>query len=165
MLIITSVIMARHSSFNSAVLLRGQAYEVALSLREVQLGAVSAVGTAGDFRSLQGIYFDTRDDGTYRIFKDADGDNRYDANEEFGQQGFLDERFAVGAIRAGNSDIDELSVVFERPDFDARFFDASGELSVRSVEIDIVRRGEATSGNAWTIQITATGQIEVIAVE
>jgi prepilin-type N-terminal cleavage/methylation domain-containing protein len=161
MVIITSVILVRHSSFNSAVLLRGEAYELALSLREVQLSAVSAIGTEGDFRSLQGIYFDTRNNGTYRTFKDADGDNRYDANEEFGQQGFLDSRFVIGAIRAGGTSVQELSVVFERPDYDARFFSTTGELAVQTVQIDVARRDATSEDEVWTIEITATGQIAV----
>lgn len=162
MLVVTSVIMVRHSSFNSVVLLRGEAYSIALALREVQLSAVSAIGTEGDFRSLQGIYFNTDNDGTYRIFKDADGDSRYDANEEFGQQGFLDPRFEIGTIRAGNTEIDEVSVVFERPDFDARFFTDSAELPVQVIQIDIVRRDTLPPRDTYTIEITATGQIDVI---
>ncbi len=162
MLIVTSVIMVRHSSFNSAVLLRGEAYSIALALREVQLSAVSAVGTGGDFRSLQGIYFDTDADGTYRIFKDDDGDSRYDADEEFGQQGFLDPRFEVSDIRAAGASVEQLSVVFERPDFDARFFSASTELIALDVAIDITQRDGAGAGDTRTIIITATGQIVVL---
>ena len=163
MLIVTSIIMARHSNFNNAVLLKGQAYELALALREVQLSAVSAAGIAGNFRAVQGVYVssDANTNGSYRIFRDADGDNRHDTSEEFGRQGQLDPRFAIGEIRADGTVIDNISIVFERPDFDARFFTSTGELSDQLVEIDIVTRDPSDGNEAWTVSVTATGQITV----
>jgi Tfp pilus assembly protein FimT len=47
MMLLTVVILNRQSSFNGAVLLRNQAYEVAFALRKAQLLAVSGnTGTA-----------------------------------------------------------------------------------------------------------------------
>ena len=42
MLLVTMVVLVNHESFNNGALLRSQAYEVALRLREVQLSAVGA---------------------------------------------------------------------------------------------------------------------------
>ena len=167
MAIVSAIILVRQNSFNGGVLLRSQAYEVALSAREVQLNAVSSVGVAGDFRTLQGLHFDTTlaNNGGFRVFRDADNDGFFDTTESMGQQGALDSRFEIRAIRtvgdsyAGSS----VSIVFERPNFDARFFDSAGEVNASSIEIDIARRGVAGSGPdvVRTLEITSTGQIIV----
>ena len=167
MAIVTSVVIARHSSFNSAILLRNQAYEVALSMREVQLNAVSAVGFNDDFRTVLGVHFSTSADDTYRTFSDADNDHYHDTSEEFGLQNMIDRRFEIREIRSITNAVPtnrpDLSVVFERPNFDARFFIPAGEINASTVEIDISRRGElgATTADVRTIEITSTGQIAV----
>ena len=164
--IVASIVLARQDSFNSAVLLRAQAYEVALQVREVQLSAVSASGDSGDFRAVLGVYFDSTagSNGQYRIFEDADSDNFHDASEEFGLQGLLDSRFEIRDIRIGSTDEVDVSVIFERPNFDARFFSGPNtEVNVTTVEIDIARRGagSACGSDVRTVEITRTGQIAV----
>lgn len=169
--LITSLVLINHSSFNGAVLLRSQAYEVALRAREVQLFAVSVVGESGDFRNTYGLHFDSTvsTNPFYRIFRDADGDNYYDSDEEFGTQGFLDTRFEIRELRVvgGPSDgttPNSVSVVFARPNFDARFFNAaSSDLSANRLEIDVSRVNSSGSGpgEVRTIEISRTGQISV----
>lgn len=177
MVIVMSVIMVRQTSFNGAVLLRSQAYEIALTLRELQLSAVSAYGDAGSFRGeLYGAHFRVGDDydGAFQIFKDddtpADG---YDVNEEFGEQGSLDPRFRISAIELDNgSTINELSIMFQRPNFDALFYNIAGEnladpaaaSPVRTVQLVIERRGSDGVGREAVrkISITSAGQIAVL---
>tara|TARA_B100000508_G_scaffold138723_1_gene135358 strand:- start:3160 stop:3774 length:615 start_codon:yes stop_codon:yes gene_type:complete len=167
--IVAAILLTQQTSFNGAVLLRGQAYEVALQAREVQLSAVSVSGDAGTYRTVLGLYFDTQasNNDHFHVFRDADLDGFYDGpTEEFGAQGFIDPRFEVRAVRAIGDTISgtELSVIFVRPNFDARFFDASGsELSATGIEIDIARRGftGTTTDIVRTVEITSTGQIAV----
>lgn len=168
MLIVSSVILARQSAFNGAVLLRSQLYEVALAVREVQLSAVSAESNgSGSFSSVQGIYFDTVsvNNGSYGIFQDADGDSFYDSNEQSGKQGIIDKRFEVRAIRAVGAVINgtSVSIVFQRPNFDAQFYSSTGKINASSIEIDIAKRGNSGTTNdvVRTLEITATGQITV----
>lgn len=166
MVIIASVVLVRQSSFNGAVLLRSQAYEVALQIRDAQLNAVSATGQAGNFRSLIGVHFDTANSATYRVFLDANDNSFHDANEEFGLQGLLDPRFEIGAIRADGVNIvgTELSIVFERPNFDARFFRAANtEVTAATIEIDIQLVGSSGTGpgEIRTIEVTSAGQVAV----
>ena len=103
MVVIMAVVLARHDRFDSVLLLRSQAFEVALQLREVQLSAVSASGRAGEYRENLGIYFSTNNPNRYILFQDsASGANanfRYDAGEEYGAPGIIDPRFAITGIR------------------------------------------------------------------
>lgn len=180
MAIVTSIIMTRQSAFNSAVLLRSQAYEIAFQVREIQLNAVSAKGDAGNFRSILGLQFSKStatslpNNSHYYIFRDtpapsADANGMYDSGEDYGLQGLLDSRFEIRDIRAfGAAAVpisgNELSVIFVRPNFDARFFDSSGEITTASrVEIDVARRGVTGTGVGVvrTLEITKTGQIAV----
>jgi len=167
MVVVASVILARQSSFNSAVLLRGQAYEIALAMREVQLSAVSASGDTGVFRTVYGIYFNSASthNGYYRIFKDDNDDGTYDIGEEFGAIGKLDERFEIREMRDESGTIlNDVSVLFARPNFDALFFDGSGgPVTTGSIELDVARRGETGTGVGIlrTIEVTTTGQIAV----
>jgi len=168
MIIISSVILVQQSSFNGAVLLRGQAYEIALAAREVQLNAVSINDVTGDFRSLLGLHFDLNNNQEYKIFRDADNDGFYDSSEVFGRQGNLDGRFEIREIRVNQNVGGEVprtpvSVVFERPNFDARFFGSTGEINASSIEIDVAKKGVPTSVDnpVRTLEITSTGQITV----
>lgn len=170
LVIVTSIILVRQTSFNGAVLLRSQAYEVALQLRDIQLSAVSASYDTADFRSTLGAHF-TEGASSYRIFRDstsgASDNNFYNVGEEFGQQGILDSRFEVREIRVIDSTPStetELSIVFQRPNFDARFFTAGNtEVIAGSVEIDVARVGVSGSGDSVlrTVEVTSAGQISV----
>ena len=158
----------QQGAFNSAVLLRSQTYDIALAMREVQLGAVSAVSDgSGGFRSVQGFYLTTETVGNdrYRVFKDADGDFFYDSEEDFGFVGRLDPRFEIRSISPASVGSD-VSVVFERPNFDANFYTSAGtRLDVPSVLITIgLRAGAGTECGAdiRQIEITSSGQIAVL---
>lgn len=172
MLLVAAVVLARQDSFNGAVLLRGQAYEVALTAREVQLNSVSAISIAGNYRTLLGLHFNTNSDTIVQIFRDtsppaANANGFYNSGEEFGKPLIIDSRFEVRGIRtvsgASETDVSNISVVFERPNFDARFFVSSGEVAASAVEIDISKRDQTgtTQDIVRTVEITSTGQITV----
>lgn len=169
--LVTSVIMSRHGSYNGAVLLRSQAYEVALQAREVQLAAVSAVGNAGDYRNVYGVYYNTATPGYYFSFRDTTPHDFYfDAAEQLGPRVNLDPRFEIDDIRlvdgASEVSVGEISVIFERPNFDARFYEGASSpapASVSAIEIDIRVRDSVGDGvgAVRTVEISRTGQITV----
>lgn len=176
--LVVSIILANHNTYNNAVLLRSQAYDIALKIREVQLLAVSAVGQGGgetsSFRNEIGLYFnsDSNKSGYYQIYLDSSNEKQqnsaYDPGEEIGLQGNIDPRFFIANIRrvnaAGFVEINNVSIVFERPNFDARFFEGKDELEgVAAIEIDLGFKNNQSdsSNNVRTIEVTKTGQIIV----
>jgi hypothetical protein len=166
MVLVTSVIIVRQDAFNGATILRNQAYEVALDVRQVQLQAVSASNLSGSFREVYGLRFDASSDN-YRIFQDSDDNKEYDSSEEYGPQGFLDKRFEIKEIKTVdgasiNIYSDPVNVFFRRPNFDASFFnDTNGtELasSISAIQIVVAVKG---SGLIRTVEISKAGQITV----
>lgn len=176
LILVLSIVITRQSTFNSAVLLRSQAYEIALDVRDIQLSAVSSVNNAAgggeDFRSVLGVSFGTAATANdrYTLFVDTDGDGAYAAGTDsiYGSVGLLDPRFEIDAIRyiagATVNTPAQAAVTFLRPNFDARFNAGSGLVTVGTLEIDI--KASASTGTACpevrTIQITSTGQVTVL---
>jgi type II secretory pathway pseudopilin PulG len=171
MIIVTSVILARHDTYNSATMLRGQAYDLALTTREIQLLAVSATRDQVGFRNVYGLLFSTTNPEAYVVFRDADGDYYFDSGEEFGKQGAIDPRFEIDAIRLLGTGVDAgardtIAILFERPNFDANLYLSSGDeadAGVSGVEIDLRVIGSTGTGpgELRTIEITRAGQITV----
>lgn len=166
--IVSTVIVTKQSAFNGAVLLRNQAYEIAFTLREAQMLAVS--GGDANTRSY-GVYFDSSNTNqhTYRLFGDNNENGRYDSGEQIGVTGKLDKRFEVRDV-SPNGGGTELVVLFIRPNFDARFC-ANGAtcpsptaFSGGTAYINVSKTGVTGNdiGDVRRVQITATGQISVI---
>jgi type II secretory pathway pseudopilin PulG len=172
---VLSLVVANQQAFNSAVLLRGQAYEIALAMREVQLGAVSAVSDGtGEFRSNQGIYFDLDISAQqYRLFRDAPGPGAisrfWNAGEDIGLSGLLDNRFEVRGFEMppGTAIGNQLSITFERPNFDATFVTSNSGTIIdeQAAIITIGLRGGSSSvcgEDIRQIEVRSTGQIAVL---
>lgn len=169
--LVLSIVITQQSTFNSAVLLRSQAYEIALAVREVQLSAVSATSDgAGDFRSVLGVSFSDSVAGNQRYvtFID-DGDQWYDSDTAFGPPGLLDQRFEIADVRYNGVSVpgNQVSITFERPNFDARFKTSAGGALLRTgtVQMDVGvagSTGTVCGEDIRTIEITAAGQVTVL---
>jgi prepilin-type N-terminal cleavage/methylation domain-containing protein len=179
--LVTGIVMVRYSSFNSSVLLTGQAYITAFDLREAQSLAISVRGNGREFREDYGIYINMATQEKYILFQD-DNDNgdyfpaRYDAGEEVGNPYTLDPRFTIQNICAENSagrtcyaddpdttgevvdpSLSTLAITFKRPDFDAAFY-TPAKSNIQSVDIIIAPHdGELEK----KVVVYATGQISV----
>ncbi len=171
MVIVISVVISRNTAFNGASLLRGQAYDLALNVREMQLLAVSATNdkTGGTYRNVYGLVFDKSKPNMYTIFRDDDGDFKLDTDEVFGKQGVIDGRYQIDDIRyidgSANSSENDVTILFKRPNFDSLLFHNGSDVggSVYGIEIDIRLKGTSGSGpgEIRTIEITRAGQITV----
>ena len=166
MVLVMGVVLTRQDSFNSATLLRSQAFDLALSAREMQLMAVSADARGGtNFRNTYGLHFNITSRNSFIIFQDQDGDSFFDSGEAVGQQGVIDPRFRIYEINyitnSGSSPVTgPLSVVFKRPNFDALFYTGSNSpQNYDAIEIIITPRGVSTPQRK--VNISRTGQISV----
>jgi len=152
--LVSGVVIARNNSFESAVLLRNQTYEVAFAIRQAQQLAVSGAQTTANVRPM-GIYV-TSIDGQNQLvttFRDANNNRRYDVGEEISTMR-LDRRFYIFDITGG----DNVAITFLRPNYDATFM-RGGTSVVGPVEIIIRRVGSANAERKVTV--TSAGQVSV----
>lgn len=186
--VISALILARYGAFNSTVLLKNQAFEIALDIREAQALAVSVKGGDGgsgtEFRQEYGIEFSRVPAGGqnsyYTFFLDQDdtgddsegGDRRFDyfnpENEQVGPPRTLDSRFIITQLCSpscqSNNVIDGkyLTISFRRPDFDAYievYKNNNKYVYTESAEIVIANIKDLDF--TQSIFITSTGQITV----
>lgn len=134
--IVTAIVVVKYGAFNSTVLLRNQAFEVALAVREAQVFSISVRRDPDTgFRDPYGISFPDEGTQQFSLFVDVDDDG-YDESEEV-ERFTIDSRFSISALCLGNSAVtdpdsdsscgaSDLSITFKRPDFDANFDTSSG---------------------------------------
>lgn len=171
MVLVMSIILADYGSFNSAVLLRNQAFEIALDTREAQLLAVSTAGPQNEFRDAFGIYFASSSAASndYFIFRDDNGNDMFDKSsaDEFIEVELINSRFEIRDIIAKPSDdsLDDVSITFTRPNFDAEFASQGSSIPAGTDAIVIgvsVLGGVGTGPDEYReVLITSTGQISV----
>lgn len=168
MVLVTTVVVVRQSSFNSVVLLENQAYEVASDIRAVQVQAVStqnvntSAGGDASYRQSLGVRLEEGDQQYDFVRESPDGDL-------FGTGGRLDRRFEITEVVAYNGSGGEVglsgdgvAIMFTRPEFDAQFFELDNDpldSSVSAVRISIQSREDDT--RTRDIIVTSTGQVTV----
>jgi prepilin-type N-terminal cleavage/methylation domain-containing protein len=152
--IITSIVTLRYGAFNNLILLKNEAFEVALDLRETQTRSLSAVGSSAEFRQPYGLYFSTEETDQYIVFADINGNGQYDADETLDTRRF-DARFRLRRLCSGSSascvSLGDLSVTFRRPNFDAIMVGDGALVTNGVVEIETIT----------AVTINAAGQITV----
>ncbi len=157
--LITGIALVRYGTFNNTVLLRSQAYEIALDIRTAQTYGVSVSGQGeGNYLGSYGLHFDTASDGLYVLFQDQDGDLFYDSGEEVGSLYVIDPRFRVARIETNCGDRDSVSITFKRPNFDAHFV-ASPACAV--VDVGIVLQTVSANPQERIVRIAQTGYVMI----
>ncbi len=182
MVLVAAVVLANHDRFNSGALLRSQAYEIALRIREIQTSAVSTEGlTGGDYRRLYGASFTAASPTSINTFSAIlDSSGRLTDLQPVGAPTLLDDRFEITCIKALTLTGEEqgacraaalgMYAVFRRPNYDARFYRHgtntlfTGINAISGMRIYVGARGSSASrdeSNERSITITRAGQITV----
>lgn len=158
--IITALVTFKYGSFNNLILLKNQAYQIALEMREMQSRSISAMGSNEDFRRPYGLYFTTANRTQYIVFIDMNdpgepGHGYYNPGEEL-EVRKLDSRFSLLRLCNGsNCGLTALSVTFQRPDFDA----VMNGGTVVDGRVHVVSLSNTT--NVRVVSVNAAGQITV----
>ncbi len=154
--LITATILARYSAFNSTVLLKDLAYEVALSLREAQSYGVSVRGSGGFFNRTYGMHF-APNATSYTLFSDINGNGRYDSGEAITTYQ-IGNNNRIGNLCANtNCSLTALDVMYRRPEPDALFFSTPNVSGITSARIVV----SAPNGASHTVFVYPTGQISI----
>lgn len=180
MMLLSAVILTRHTAFSGAVLLRNEAYDVAFAIRKAQLLAVSGTNSGAATSTQQyGVYFNSApgSNQTYFIFHDNNANGQWDTSgdTQVGLLERLDSRFVIRRISniAGNSITGsgntDFSITFIRPNFDAKFndyVDVAYEAGPAYIDISTTLAATTFSdhdlGSVRRVLVTTTGQISVV---
>lgn len=173
---ISSIVLLKYSSFDSTVLLKNAAYEVALALREAQAKSVSGSHQGGDASFPFGVTF-TPDSKNYTIFRYASATDLspyYDVSESDPdlasnisttsmERSMLvtDVCIDTGSIFCSAEGVTRLDVSFRRPEFRALFYaikDGAPQTNIQSAKIKV---GSSNGGNVFVVEVTRLGQISV----
>jgi len=169
--VITSVLLVRFSSFNSTIITTNLAYDVALSIRKAQSFGLNVrnfdSGNETVFDTGYGIHFESTSNTSYLFFADLNKNVKYSSNE-------LVEVFNIGgghtikkfcAVISGSNqncsdrgDIDDLDIVFIRPEPDAHIKSHEPDITYESAIITVV----SSSGAEREIRVFSTGQISIV---
>lgn len=165
-LVISTVILANHSRFNSSVLLGSLAYDVALSVREAQVFGLSVRQFSSSFQVGYGLRFSGNN--SYIFFVDTNGNKKYDDGVDSIVRSYALSRghtilrfcgitaAALEECSDSATPITNLDIVFFRPDPDAII--SSNEPGVYSSGKVVIT---SPGGDTRTVNIASTGQISV----
>jgi prepilin-type N-terminal cleavage/methylation domain-containing protein len=177
--VVTSIVLVKYGSFDSTVLLKGLAYEMALTLREAQVRSVSVARNAGgtetgNFDYPFGVTFSLSNPKQYVLFRYEDGGQT--AYPEYGVPAAKDLRVfpisrtmritelcVYGTALADPCDVAQLDVSFKRPKFKGLFHALSGGGVEYTTTIDraTVQVGSEGGFNQFIVEVTSLGQISV----
>lgn len=171
---ISSIVLLKYGSFDSTVLLKNAAYEVALALREAQAKSVSGSHQGGDASFPFGVTF-TPDSKNYTIFRYAsatDPSPYYDVSESDPdlasnisttsmERSMLVIDVCINDGGVDDCDIDRLDVSFRRPEFRALFFAVKAGVPQSNIQSAKIKVGSSNGGNVFVVGVTRLGQITV----
>lgn len=168
-LVITSIILVKHSQFSGTLLIENLAYDIALSVRKAQVFGLSVrefTPGSNEFNVGYGVHFDSASNNTYIFFADRNRNEKYDDSSEIIEtltlrRGNTVSQFcgtlASGLEKCSPSDISFLDIVFERPNPDAIIkSNVSGDVYI-SAKVTVT----SPQGTQWNINTLMTGQISV----
>jgi len=165
--LVTGVVLFKYSDFNSAVLLRSQAYELALDIREAQVYGVSVRGHSRGFDEEFGIYVDTAAAGRYIFFQDGSESPllaEYNSGEEISTL-LLDPRYHITSVCINacstTDEVDTLSITFKRPNYDARMYATRGANTFSTISSATITIEPIVGTGARTVSVYRTGQVVI----
>ena len=179
--IITALVLTNYKSFDSTVLLKGAAYEIALSLRDIQTKSVSVVRGSANFEYPYGMTF-TPGLQTYKAFRFASStavDTYYDIDDpdpdlasDIGTTSITRsmEIYQVCISTVNNSTYDcsmnRLDVSFRRPEFKSIFHafktpSTEYPLVGDPVTGALIKVRSRNGGDIFVVEVTQFGQISV----
>ncbi|MFN3188392.1 MAG: Tfp pilus assembly protein FimT/FimU [Candidatus Paceibacteria bacterium] len=165
--IVTSIVIARHNAFNGAILLRNQAYEIAFVIQRAQQLAVSGQTTAltTTIRQRYGVAFSTGTTGAVNrqvivLYKDNNNNGVLDDADDVIETIRLDSRFRIGTMTIADTSRGSVRVLFERPLFDAKFYQGTSN-SLQTGPVRITVRPVSGSTAERVIVVSSAGQVTV----
>lgn len=181
--LITTVVLVRHTSFDSTIILKGEAYEIALLLRETQAKSASSIRNtviADDdndmaFNYPYGVSFDKSESKKHSyisfVYPDADigviPKNDSNAVEvgryDLGQSIQISDLCYVFVGEATCTSTDTIDISYRRPEFKSIFYvpDDIGSAIIGKVRIKLSATRPGAGSGVFVIEVSRLGQISL----
>jgi prepilin-type N-terminal cleavage/methylation domain-containing protein len=173
--IMSTVIIAQYRNFESSTILRNLAYDVALTIREAQVLAISTSNInsgntyAGGGQNSYGVHFDLGVNvDRYKLFVDIDGNNTYSGASELVKEVTINNGAKLETIGAYDSDGAPLgfydysnttmSITFDRPHLETTFYSGTHGVVDDIAEVSLTLSA-ARGGTPQEIRIARSGRI------
>jgi prepilin-type N-terminal cleavage/methylation domain-containing protein len=172
---LTGVVLFNQNKFDSTVLLKNLAYDIALTIRQAQTYGVNVKESqqSGNFSSY-GVYIKSDETQKIIFFSDIDGDKSFsdedmscpanDVDSECMQKYTLKRGNYISKICVMNTgessclEISELTIYFKRPNPDAYIYADGSTVTSEYSEIEI---SSVDNSSKVSVVITSVGQIYV----
>jgi len=160
-IVIVSAVLFRFDSFDSVVVLKSIAYEVALTVREAQIFAVSAAGdSAGTFDTPYGVYVSDINQQDYIFFEDSNGNMDFDVSDTVIETYTINSKYTFVDLCVNSScGLNQLSLVFQRPEFDPQIKAGGAPVSPTSATIRVGIKDDPST--TFSVVVGLTGQVTV----
>lgn len=161
--IISIGLFINYPKFREGISLKRTVQEIALSVREAQVSAISVKESGGKFPGY-GVYFDVNSPSSFILFVDFDGDGEYSG--EFEKEKKIEikttdiiYKLCVGekTTQTPDCNLSKINIVYYRPGPKVVFKGGGVDYSNRDLEI-VIRSLDETERR---VIIWPTGQIEV----
>lgn len=167
--ILSGVVIAKFSTFDSTTLLKNAAFDVATTIREAQAYSLAAVGNQSNFRVPYGVTF-VPDSQQYILFQETTdgGVPEYESSDIDLRISYLSRSIKVADICVVDSSGDEcgltrLDISFLRPEFRALIYAhgyAGSPADIIKAQIKLQSTRDAT--REWVVEIGKFGNISVV---
>ena len=175
--LITTIILVKHSGFNSSTVLGSLAYDIALSIRQAQVFGLAVrefrEGGSATFDTGYGVHFDSSTPKSYILFADTDREFDYDGDSEKDEVFTIDRGNFISDFCATNSsnvekcsssgtgNLTHLDIIFDRPDPEAIIRTNLSEPPLLEIYGSARIVVSSSNGAERVIRVFSTGQISV----
>lgn len=169
--LISAIVIVKFTSFDSSVLLKSLAYEVASVVRNAQVYSVSVVRNTEGFGFAYGMHFSSASK-QYTFFRYTGANQtvvpQYLTNTTDINTFTIGRNMQVSALcvkTAGDNtchEVTSLDISFRRPEFRALFHSNSGSITDANIESAQIRLNSTGNTNfVWVVEVSLLGQITV----
>jgi prepilin-type N-terminal cleavage/methylation domain-containing protein len=170
--IVSGIVLFNQGKFNGSIVLTNLAYDVALGIREAQIFGVSGkVGQSDITKKPQyGVYFVAGSDSAvntqFKLFSDLDNSYYYSANDQVLENIKITRGNYVSGLSYFDGDnnkwiaLDNLSIVFRRPDPEAYFYKSDGT-KISTNQVKILLSPQIDPASVRSVIVTKIGLIYV----
>lgn len=168
MLVITSAFLVSNTKFNSSILLRSLAYQVAISVRQAQVYGIgvreAGIGT-GNFSAGYGVHFAIGTPTSYLLFADQNNNQQYDSGDLVVETFRIRNGYVLSSLCATRTDgverctgtIANLTVSFRRPNPEATIRTSLSGETYSAARITV----SSPAGSTRDVSVGASGEISV----